>query len=485
MANLQLLPYAQQVAAIERQRKLANLLQEQGMQPSTTQMVSGIAVPTSPWESASKLAQNIASIYAQSKADEREAATKKQAREEANKQIQGFVEGIGPQKVVTQTPVMEQDFGQAATPEDYQNMMNNPQMGLAPKRRDMSQAATPEDVQDIVNQPYVTQDVTSYKPGMNRSQALAKLLEMKSSDNPYLADATSVLSGLMPKEMEIGAIDPSKYTPESLKNAMDANDPSLLRSSGSADKANWQMKTRTTYNKAGDEINQDYMFNPADQSIELVGKAYSGKPNIPTGINPMTLAQYNMEAEAFKNQWGYYPPGFPAGGPSTGTTPTGTSPSGRPLNAAQYRDFKSAEAAVNEAAGNFTNFRSVLDSISPSEGLVGEKSGQLATAFKAAQASIRLLQNTGVLNQGELPFLEETLADPQAFMSLTNPAARAKLSGQLQELDKLVQRKRANIYKQFEQPLPANQQPTANQNITNGNGFTDIAPGTEQYYQGG
>jgi hypothetical protein len=224
MANLQLLPYAQQVAAIERQRKLANLLQEQGMQPSTTQMVSGIAVPTSPWESASKLAQNIASIYAQSKADEREAATKKQAREEANKQIQGFIEGIGPQKVVTQTPVA-QDITQAAGPEEYQDIMNEPF-----KRRDMSQAATPEDVQDIVNQPYVTQDATSYKPGMNRSQALAKLLEMKSSDNPYLADATSVLSGLMPKEatLEMGAIDPSKFTPASIKAAMQSNDPSLL-----------------------------------------------------------------------------------------------------------------------------------------------------------------------------------------------------------------------------------------------------------------
>ena len=296
MANLQLLPYAQQVAAIERQRKLANLLQEQGMQPSTTQMVSGIAVPTSPWESASKLAQNIASIYAQSKADEREAATKKQAREEANKQIQGFVEGIGPQKVTTQTPVMEQDFGQAATPEVYQNMMNNPQMGLAPKRRDMSQAATPEDVQDIVNQPYVTQDVTSYKPGMNRSQALAKLLEMKSSDNPYLADATSVLSGLLPKDAEIGAVNPADWTPQSLQKYKETGNYNDLEARTETKAANLQHTTREFTDKSGNKWKQDYAWDPTSATMQPVAKPYMSeayKESEGTWSQPVTMEDEN------------------------------------------------------------------------------------------------------------------------------------------------------------------------------------------------
>ena len=254
MANLQLLPYAQQVAAIERQRKLANLLQEQGMQPSTTQMVSGIAVPTSPWESASKLAQNIASIYAQSKADEREAVAKKQAREEANKQIQGFVEGIGPQKAYTSTPVMEQ-----SSDED---------------RTEMAPKMTFNDITGQYEPERKWSEIT--KPGMNRNQALAKLLEMKSSDNPYLADATSLLSGLMPKEatLEMGAIDPSKFTPASIKLAMQSNDPSLLEPITETKAPSYQRATKEWSDQSGNKWKQDYAFDPTTKKMESIGDKY-------------------------------------------------------------------------------------------------------------------------------------------------------------------------------------------------------------------
>jgi hypothetical protein len=216
MANLQLLPYAQQVAAIERQRKLADLLQQQGMEQEQTQTAGRFVVPTSPWQTVAKLAQAGLGAYLEGKAAKRESELDTQQREEAKKAIQDFMAASGPQKTVTQTPIMEQDFGQAATPEDYQNMMNNPQMGLAPKRRDVSLAETPEDVQDIVNQPYVTKDVTSYTPGLSRNEQIAKLLEMQAGGNKYVSAAVPTLTGLMPKSPEVGAVNPADWTPASL-----------------------------------------------------------------------------------------------------------------------------------------------------------------------------------------------------------------------------------------------------------------------------
>ena len=278
MADINYLPYAQRAAEIERQRRYAELLQQQAADPLQSQMVGGRVVPLSPWLGLAKVLQAGLGGYAQRKATEAEAELKKQSREEANKQIQGFIEGLGPQKVTTQTPVMQQDFGQAATPEDYQDMINNPQMGLAPKRRDISQAATPEDVQDIVNQPYEMKDVTSYKPGMNRSQALAKLLEMKSSDNPYLSDATSVLSGLMPKETSamdlFNKLDMDKLTPESRQKVLETGDPSYAEFAPESKAPSYQRQTKEWSDKAGNKYKQDYAWNSATASMEPVGKAY-------------------------------------------------------------------------------------------------------------------------------------------------------------------------------------------------------------------
>lgn len=208
MADINYIPYAQRAAEIERQRRYAELMQQQAADPLQSQMVGGRVVPISPWLGLAKMLQAGLGGYAERKAAESEAEMKKQAREEANKQIQGFVEGLGPQKAYTSTPVMEQSSDEDRTE-------------MAPKMA----------FNDITGQYEPERKWTeTTKPGMNRSQALAKLLEMKSSDNPYLADATSVLSGLMPKEtsLEMGTIDPSKFTPVSIKAAMQSNDPSLL-----------------------------------------------------------------------------------------------------------------------------------------------------------------------------------------------------------------------------------------------------------------
>jgi hypothetical protein len=253
MANLQLLPYAQQVAAIERQRKLANLLQEQGMQPSTTQMVSGIAVPTSPWESASKLAQNIASIYAQSKADEREAALEEGQRKEATDWFSQMRQKAGPQKGWESTPVMEQSSDEDRTE-------------MAPKMvfNDITGEYEPE---------RTWKETT--KPGMSAEDQNIELMKAMQSGNKYVQNAANMYASLYkPKDLEFSPIDQSKYTPESVKAAMAAGNRNLLEPITETKAPSYQRTTKEWSDQSGNKWKQDYAFDPTTKKMEAIGDKY-------------------------------------------------------------------------------------------------------------------------------------------------------------------------------------------------------------------
>lgn len=64
-------PYATDLAAIERRRRIAELMQQQSIQPlPVNQMAGGWAVPLSPMQGLGKIAQGISGSYQQSRADE-------------------------------------------------------------------------------------------------------------------------------------------------------------------------------------------------------------------------------------------------------------------------------------------------------------------------------------------------------------------------------------------------------------------------------
>lgn len=251
MANIQILPYAQQIAAIQRQRKLADLLQEQGMQPSATQMVSGIAIPTSPWETASKLAQSLAGAYAQSRSDKEEAEAKKQARDEYKQNIQDFISAIGPQKAYASTPVMEQSSDEDRTE-------------MAPKMQWSDETGQMEPVQDWKE---------TLKPGLSRNQAIARLLEMQGSENPYIAAAAPTLTGLLPKAAEEEYGTPFESGGKMYTMSKSGNVKALDLAAPTKE-STYQRTTKEWSDKAGNKYKQDYAFNPTTKSMEPIGEAY-------------------------------------------------------------------------------------------------------------------------------------------------------------------------------------------------------------------
>lgn len=81
--------YSTQLADIERQRKLAEAMQQQGMQPLETQTAGGWVVPISPWQGAAKLAQAFMGARGQSQASDREKSVAKQYQDDLAKALAG------------------------------------------------------------------------------------------------------------------------------------------------------------------------------------------------------------------------------------------------------------------------------------------------------------------------------------------------------------------------------------------------------------
>ena len=249
MADINYIPYAQRAAEIERQRRYAELMQQQAADPLQSQMVGGRVVPISPWLGLAKMLQAGLGGYAERKATEAEKELKKQGQEEAGKYFQNLVDYSQGKEVTGQTPQMAavKGFGPEELP------VLNVQDGK------FSQA---------MQNTYATPT----KAGM-----LAKMMEGMRSENPDIAKYASAFgTALMPKEasLEMGTIDPSKFTPASIKAAMQSNDPSLLEPVTEAKSPSYQRQTKEWSDKSGNKYKQDYAWNSATATMEPVGEAY-------------------------------------------------------------------------------------------------------------------------------------------------------------------------------------------------------------------
>lgn len=87
--------YTLEAQRIERQRKLAEALQTQGMQPlGNTEMVGGFAVPKSPMEGVGKLAQSLSGAYQQHTLDARQKELAAQQRAQGNQDAESFMTAL-------------------------------------------------------------------------------------------------------------------------------------------------------------------------------------------------------------------------------------------------------------------------------------------------------------------------------------------------------------------------------------------------------
>lgn len=440
MANIQYLPYAQQVAAIQRQRKLADLLQQQGMEPLEQQTAGEFVVPISPWQSLAKIIQAGAGSYMERKAAKSEAALKKQAQEESRQSVQDLITAMEPQKAYTSTPVMEQSSDEDRTE-------------MAPKTQ----------FNDITGQYEPVLDwKETFKPGLSRNEALARILQMQTSENPYIAQMAPALTALLPKETSgadlFNKLDMEKLTPESRQMVLQTGDmryaefaPEKLTPYQEAE-LDWKQKDAEVRRLEAqvDNARSDAQLKNSQAQLELARQSRD---------QSRKEFEYN-----YPNLAGGYTPAPPAGNapPAGMTTPAGQPPAqppvqsvSKPLSRQDQMAYNAKIEPLNDAAVKLNSYRQALDEVSRGGSLAGAGAGRLDTAYANAMSAVRILQNTGVYNPGEAGLLEKALGDARTLMNTADPTSRKRIQAQLDEQFKNLNAKKGVIDQQFQQaPTP-------------------------------
>lgn len=116
--------------------------------------------------------------------------------------------------------------------------------------------------------------------------------------------------------------------------------------------------------------------------------------------------------------------------------------------AQQYRE---ESTALESAEATFADLKSALTDVSKTGALVGEGKGRLGTAYGNARSAIRVLYNTGVLQPGELPMLQQALENPNSLKSLVDPWSRQQITAQIDELNKRITKNKELLKGQYPQ----------------------------------
>ena len=180
MANIKILPYADQDAALQRQMKLAELLQEQGAIPQQQQIVSNRVVKNSPLIGLSKLLETYIGKKKEQDVTAKQAELKKQAQSEANSWLERISNAQDPTLAYRETPIME-------------NASDEDRTELQPK---MIQQDTDEQRGDMVP---AMQRTPFVKPGMSDKEMNLELMRAMSSGNPMMQNTAQMYASLRPK----------------------------------------------------------------------------------------------------------------------------------------------------------------------------------------------------------------------------------------------------------------------------------------------
>jgi hypothetical protein len=267
---------------------------------------------------------------------------------------------------------------------------------------------------------------------LTAAQKLARAVEGFESGNPMVQQfAASQFEAAMPKtaSLKIGDIDPSKFTPASVANAIRTGDISKLDAIEKSEQKAPTVTGGKFYNyetKKWEDIpgyvEQQSRIAAASRGPEsLVMVDVNGKPI----LTPRSQA---VGKPAFVNK----PPSM-----------TGDDKVDR-------RKHRETRIQLQNAYDSIGEFAKELQNTPKEASLYGEAAGRLSSKYKLALGAVRVLQNTGVLNPGELPFIEDTLRNPQSLTQLFNPASRETIAGQVNSIADLLEKQSATNDELFE-----------------------------------
>ena len=431
--------YQRQASEARRRRRMAEMLAQQAYQPGDIQ--------NAPIPRGAPLVQGLQAFLAargERKAEEAEESAMKAQTREARDFLRALTE---PAKTMTIGEAAMQDIAQAGTPELVDGRLEYRKTAMpAPTPEMVPQAGPqvrlgrrPED--DQVYMPTATGRETDpqrmaamlanpqYKAEFTPEQKRALALEgVLTSQNPLVQKIGQMQYGAMqPSQMDVSAVNLSDLTPDSARKFARSRNPDdiVYRTPESKEKLVAVIKNgRPIY---VNESEAKGMIPATAQTIRVsTGSGSADRGQLYKVTGPDGKPKYVTRDDAIGMQ-----PAPTATAQKTGG-PTGDSSVDRRQYRTNKRELQNSYTAVND-------FLQALKTTPKEESIVGEKAGALSTKYKLALSAVRVLQNTGVINVGELPFLEDALRDPQKISQLFNPGSRETITGQINALADLLE----------------------------------------------
>ena len=441
--------YQQQAAEARRRRRMAEMLAQQAYQPGDIQ--------NAPIPAAAPLVQGL-QAYLAARAARKSDEAEESAKETASREAREFLNTLTrPREDFDKTMDLKEVL-QIGTPELVDGQLKYPDtFTAAPNLQMIPQAGPqvqlgrkPEDDQVYMPAPVSRFTATGretdpkrmaamlanpqFKSGFTDEQLLEQrrnlaLEGMLTSENPLVQKvAGAIYPTLQPEKakLQLGNIDPAKFTPASIAAALKSGDVGdLVTISKPVDRigkpspGDFTRASLARFNETGN-------YNDLVEKPKPVSGGGADRGQLYKVTGPDGKIKYVTRDEAIGMS-----PAPTSTGQKTGG-PTGDSSVDRRQYRTSKRELQNSYTAVND-------FLQALKTTPKEESLVGEKAGALSTKYKLALSAVRVLQNTGVINVGELPFLEDALRDPQKISQLFNPGSRETITGQINALADLLE----------------------------------------------
>jgi len=376
--------YEEEMLKAQRQRQLAEMLQQQAFAPEAEPYTfQGFRAQPS----AANAIARVLSAYTAKKVGEKAETAERAAREADIAGAEEVLRGLAPQtRSVTGGALPEVDVTGVASayqPEMAQQPMMEAVIPTAQQRRDL-----------------LTQTMVRGTPMARQLAQFLAAQEPKTTTTEFDGQLLNVTGDVA--------------TPVTMGGRPIATAPKPKTRTSSEDYGGF---IRTYYSDGSykDERKTAAPAGPRDEPLMLVDV---------NGVPTYTPRSKAIGQKAFVNK--------PAGG-LTGD------------DKVDRRNHRNTRIQLQNAYDAISEFAREMKQTPKEESLVGEKAGRLSTKYKLALGAVRVLQNTGVLNPGELPFIEDTLRNPQSFTQLFNPASRETIMGQVESIaDSLERQSRIN-----------------------------------------
>lgn len=244
MPDINLSPYTAESAAIARKMRLAEALQQQALSPLEMPTMAGVAI--SPYAGLAKMLQAYSASKMRGKAEEREKTLADTARADTSADFSSLLKALTPTAAVPEGP------STFTANVDQRDVAENPRMVMQPERNEMNEIIQPGEAgagnfgvtPGTPAIPASAGKLTAEGFGAMRTptgqqQYMAQLLAQIKPKEPIKLGKDDVLLDPDTKKpiyqpearANFGSINPSQYTPESVKAfaASGGKDFSLLR----------------------------------------------------------------------------------------------------------------------------------------------------------------------------------------------------------------------------------------------------------------